>query len=53
MAKVGLIKADVVVIGGEVSELVASIAAAEADASVIVFEKTDISGEPLNTTPIE
>jgi fumarate reductase flavoprotein subunit len=41
-------KADVIVIGAGVSGLVAGLAAAEGGASVILFEKMDKPGGPLN-----
>ena len=48
LAQAEALKADVVVIGAGVSGLVAGLAAAEGGASVILFEKTDKPGGPLN-----
>jgi fumarate reductase flavoprotein subunit len=48
LAQPDALKADVVVIGAGVSGLVAGLAAAEGGASVLLFEKTDKPGGPLN-----
>jgi fumarate reductase flavoprotein subunit len=45
------LETDVVIIGAGSSGLVAAVAAAEGGASVIIFEKMDIPGGPLNLPP--